>query len=153
MPKTPVQLQLLLAILAGWLNRHQQNVILYLQAENEILKAQIKGRPKFTDDERKRLAVLGKALGRKVLGDVASIVTPDTILRWHRQLVAMKWTFRRGGSKRAGVMKEIRKLVIKLAGENPFWGYTSIRDRLHHLGHRVSRSTVVNIMKQHGLDP
>ncbi len=153
MPKTPVQLQLLLAILAGWINRHQQGVIHYLQAENEILKAQLKGRPKFTDDERRRLAVLGKALGRKMLGEVASIVTPDTILRWHRQLVAMKWTFRRVGSKRAGVMKEIRRLIIKLTGENPLWGYTSIRDRLHHLGHRVSRSTVVNIMKEHGLDP
>mgnify|MGYP006919826745 CR=1 FL=1 len=86
---------LLLGIIAGWLNRQQQAVIDYLRTENEILKRQLNGRrPRFTNDERRRLAVKGKVLGRKVLATVASIVTPETILAWHRRLVALKWTIR-----------------------------------------------------------
>ena len=74
--------QLILVALAGWINRQQQDVIEYLQEENRVLKSKLKGkRIRFTDDERRRLAVKGKLLGRKVLGEVASIVTPDTILR------------------------------------------------------------------------
>ncbi len=77
--------QLLLVTLAGWINRHQQDVIDYIQEENRVLKAKLKGkRIRFTDDERRRLAVKGKALGRRALRAVASIVTPDTILAWHR---------------------------------------------------------------------
>lgn len=84
----------LLGILSGWLNRHQQAEIEYLQAENEILKRQLNGRRlRLTNDERRRLAVKGKALGRKMPGTMASIVTPDTIMAWHRRLVALKWTF------------------------------------------------------------
>ncbi len=75
--------QLLLVTLAGWINRQQQGVIAYIQEENRILKSKLKGkRLRFTDDERRRLAVKGKALGRKALRHVASIVTPDTILAW-----------------------------------------------------------------------
>ena len=88
---------LLVGILAGWLNRQQQAVIDYLQAENEILKRQLKGRrPSLSDDERRRLAVKGKTLGRKVLGEIACIVTPETILAWHRRLVATKLDVERG---------------------------------------------------------
>ena len=76
--------QVLLVALAGWINRHQQDAIAYIQEENRILRSKLKGkRIRFTDDERRRLAVKGKALGRKVLREVASIVTPDTILAWH----------------------------------------------------------------------
>ena len=81
------------------MNRHQQDVIAYIQEENCILKHKLKGkRIRFTDDERRHLAVKGKILGRKTLLKVASIVTPDTILRWHRKLVAMKYD----GSARRG---------------------------------------------------
>ena len=91
--------QLLLVALAGWINRHQQDVIDYIQEENRILKHKLKGkRIRFTDDERRRLAVKGKILGRKVLREAASIVTPDTILAWHRKLIAQKWDY----SKRRG---------------------------------------------------
>ena len=73
--------QLLLVTVAGWINRQQQDVIAYIQEENRILKGKLKGRRiRFTDDERRRLAVKGKVLGRKVLREVASIVTPATIL-------------------------------------------------------------------------
>ena len=91
----------LVVVFAGWLNRQQQVVIEYLKSENEILKLQLKGRRlRLTDEERRRLAVKGRALGRKVLAEIACIVTPDTILAWHRRLVALKWTFRRRTSGR-----------------------------------------------------
>ena len=78
--------QLLLVAVAGWMSRNQQNVIAYIQEENRILKNRLKGkRIRFTDDERRRLAVKGKMLGSKVLREVASIVTPNTILAWHRK--------------------------------------------------------------------
>ena len=89
-------LQVLLVTLAGWINRHQQHVIEYLMAENRVLKGQLTGRRlRLTDDERRRLAAKGRRLGRRLLRQVATLVTPDTILRWHRQLIARKWTFPR----------------------------------------------------------
>ncbi|MHC4698760.1 MAG: hypothetical protein ACYTFA_18680, partial [Planctomycetota bacterium] len=79
--------QLLLVTLAGWINRQQQDVIAYIQEEIRGLRNKLKGkRIRFTDDERRRLAVKGKTLGRKVLREVTSIVTPNTILAWHRKL-------------------------------------------------------------------
>lgn len=77
----PLHTHLFLGILAGWLNRHHQAVVEYLKTENEILKCQLDGRrPRLTDDEPRRLALKGKALGRKTLAAVACIVTLDTIL-------------------------------------------------------------------------
>jgi putative transposase len=88
------RLQVLLVTLAGWVNRHQQYVIEYLIEENRVLKGQLKGRRlRLTDDQRRRLAAKGRRLDRRVLRQVATIVTPDTIRRWHRQLIARKWTF------------------------------------------------------------
>ncbi len=86
-------LQLLLATFAGWVNRQQAQVIDYLVEENRVLKEQLKGRRLLlTDEQCRRLAAKGKVLGRRVLARIATIVTPDTILRWHRQLIAVKWT-------------------------------------------------------------
>jgi hypothetical protein len=85
--------QILLAALAGWINQQQQDVIEYLREENRVLKEQLRGkRLRLTDDQRRRLAAQGKILGRRVLGELATIVTPDTILAWHRKLIAAKWT-------------------------------------------------------------
>jgi putative transposase len=90
--------QLLLAILAGWRNRQQQEVIEYLRTENQILKEKLgKRRILLTDDQRRRLAVKGKVLGRKVLETIGMLVAPDTILHWHRLLVAQKWDYSDGG--------------------------------------------------------
>ena len=140
--------------LSGWLNRHQQAVIEYVQAENEIPKRQLNGRrPRLTNDERRRLAVKGKALGRKVLGTVACIVTPDTIMAWHRRLVALKWTFPQGRVGRPTVPQDVQHLIVEMARTQPRWGYTSISDRLRNLGHHVSRATVAKILKEHGLEP
>ena len=89
---TPIQrLTLLVVAVAGWIQRDQQLAIEYL-LENRVLKARLRGRRLgLTEDERRRLAVKGKALGRKLLEEVAGIVTPDTLLAWHRKLIAKKW--------------------------------------------------------------
>jgi transposase InsO family protein len=146
----------LLAALAGWINRHQQAAIDYLREENRILLQQLgQRRIRFSDEQRRRLARAGRAVGRRALQDLAGIVTPDTILAWHRKLVAAKWDQRekRRGPGRPGVMKEIEKLVIRFARENPSWGYRRIEGALVNLGHKVARTTVANILKRNGIDP
>src|SRR5215475_12521535 len=92
MDALPPPLSFFLRLFSGWVNRQQQAVIDYLLEENRILRAERgRRRLRLTDDQRRRLAVKGKALGRRRLGDIAGIVTPDTILRWHRRLVAQKY--------------------------------------------------------------
>src|SRR5262249_39490418 len=87
------QLQILFLMIAGWVNRHQQAIIEYLQEENRILVEQLRGKPRrFTDAQRTRLARKAKSIGRRRLLALGTIVTPDTLLRWFRVLVARKWT-------------------------------------------------------------
>jgi transposase InsO family protein len=93
------------------------------------------------------------ASGGPPLRDLATVVTPDTRLRWHRQLVARKWPYTKKGNGRRGVLAEIRQLVVRMAEENPTWGYTRIRGALKNLGHQVGRSTIARILKAHGLHP
>jgi hypothetical protein len=108
---------------AGWVNRHQQHVIEYLVEENRALREQLRGRRvRLTDDQRRRLAAKGQRLGRQVLRQVATIVTPDTILRWYRRLIAQKWTSESRRPGRPGLMKEIASLIVRMAAENPAWG-------------------------------
>ncbi len=99
----PSALYFLLPTFAGWVNRRQQEVVDYLMEENRVLREQLDrqlrgGRIRFTDDQRRRLAAKGKLLGRKLLHEYACLVTPDTILRWYRKLVARKYD----GSARRG---------------------------------------------------
>jgi len=148
--------QLLLLILAGWVNHGQQDVIAYLIAENRVLRQKLgKKRILLNDNQRRRLGVKGKVLGRKILQEIASIASPDTILRWHRELVARHWDFsmRRGSVGRPPLSQEIVDLVLKLAKENPRWGYTRIQGALHNLGRAISDTTVARILKQRGIDP
>jgi transposase InsO family protein len=146
--------QFLLAALAGWLNGQQQEILAYLVEENRVLRAQLGGRRlRLTDDQRRRLAARGRPLGRRVLHHVATIVTPDTILRWHRQLIARKWTYARRQPGRPGVRQETQRLVVRMAEENPTWGYSRIRGALQNLGHRVARSTIARILKEQGIPP
>lgn len=147
--------QLLSVIVAGYISSEQQRVIDYLKTENQILREQLgTKRPRLTDDQRRKLAVLGNALGRKTLAEICSIVTPDTILRWHRRLIARKYD---GSDKRKPgrprVMQEIRRLVLMMATENRSWGYKRIEGELRKLGHRVARTTVANILREHGIEP
>ena len=147
-------LQVLLVTLAGWVNRHQQHVIEYLVEENRVLKEQVKGRRlRLTDDQRRRLAAKGRRLGGRVLRQVATIVTPDTILRWHRQLIARKWTFTPKRPGRPGIIQEISSLILRMATENPAWGYTRIQGALKNLGHDVARTTVAKVLKDNGIAP
>jgi putative transposase len=115
---------LLLLILAGWINRRQQDAAEYLLTENQILREKL-GRKRIllNDYERRRLAIKGKILGRKVLDQLATIVTPETILRWHRELVAAHWDYskRRKSSGRPPVAQEIVELVLRMAAEARAW--------------------------------
>ena len=145
----------LIVTVAGWLNRKQVAVVEYLIEENRVLRAQLDGRRlRLTDAQRRRLAVKGKAIGRKALADVASIVTPDTILRWHRELVAKKYD----GSKRRGpgrprTAEFIVDLIVRMAEENPRWGYTRIRGALGNIGFEIGRTTIKRILSEHGIEP
>jgi putative transposase len=149
--------QLLLAILAGWVNRQQQDVIEYLRTENQVLKEKLgKRRILLSDEQRRRLARKGKVLGRKMLDTIGTVFTPDTILRWHRLLVAQKWDYSNRSKKTPGrppVADEIRTLVVRLASENPSWGYDRIQGALANLGHTIADATVGNILKEHGIEP
>src|SRR3989454_318442 len=149
-------LHILIAMVAGWIQRHQQHVITYLQEENRILKAQRGGRRlRLTDTERRRLAALAHPLGRKRLKEVATLATPDTLLRWYQRLIAQKFD----GSKqrrplgRPRVAEEIELLVVRMAEENPTWGYRRIQGALANLGHPIDKLTVRNILCRHHLEP
>jgi hypothetical protein len=146
-------LQIWFALLIGWLDRQEREALAYLIEENRVLRAQLDGRRlHLSDADRRRLAVRAFRLGRQALRNVATIVTPDTLLRWHRQLIARKWTYARK-SPRRGVLAEIRSLVVRMAVDNPTWGYTRIQGALKNVGHRVGRSTIARVLKAHGLPP
>jgi hypothetical protein len=106
-------LQVIIAIVAGWINRHQQHVITYLKEENQVLKSKLpNGRLRLTDTERRRLAKLAQPLSRKQLRDTATIATPDTLMRWYNQLIAGKFdgSKKRNGLGRPRVDQEIERI-------------------------------------------
>src|SRR5262249_16065666 len=112
-------LRMLLLIVTGWLDRRERGMLAYLIEENRVLRRQMgERRLRLTDDDRRKLAARAYRLGRQALREVATIVTPDTLLRWHRQLVARKWTYPRKPAARGCVPVEIRQLVVRMAGEN-----------------------------------
>src|SRR5207237_10040167 len=104
--------------------------------ENCVLREQLKGHClRLKDDQRRRLAAKGHRLGRRLLGRVATIVTPDTILRWHRRLIAEKWTYARKRPGRPGTMKALAAVIERMATEHPTWGYSRIQGALKNLDH------------------
>ena len=127
----------------------------YLVAENRILRQQIKRCVQLNDGERKTLAEIGQKLGKQALEEVATIVKPDTILAWHRKLVAQKFdgSQQRKRPGRPAVHAELETLVVRLAQENRTWGYDRIVGALMHLGYHTSDQTVGNILKRHGIPP
>ena len=148
-------LQMIFVMFAGWVNEHQRAVLAYLQEENRVLR-EVHGRKRlrFNDDQRRRLAAKGRALGRRLLCDIGSVVTPDTILRWHRELIARKYD----GSEarvpgRPAICEEVRALVALMASENEGRGYTRIVGELAKVRYKVSRSTVRRILKERGMKP
>ena len=148
--------QLALFVIAGWVRREQQQVIEYLRTENTVLREKLgEKRVLLSDDQRRRLAVKGKILGYKRLSEFGNLFTPDTVLRWHRQLVATKWDHsdKRRPPGRPRVRKAIIELTLQLAKENPTWGYNRIQGALANVGYCISDTTVGNILKSHGIEP
>ena len=127
----------------------------YLMRENRVLQAQIKGPLRLTDGERRTLAEIAKKLGKKALEEIANIVKPDTLLAWHRRLIAKKFD----GSKkrkypgRPRIDEKLEELIVRFATDNPRWGYDRIVGALGNLGHKVSDQTVGNVLKRHGIPP
>ena len=145
---------MLLLTVTSWLDRQEREVLAYLVEENRVLRRQVGGRRlRLTDDDRRKLAARAYRVGRRTLRGLATIVTPDTLLRWHRQFIARKWTYAKQGKTRRGVLTEIRQLVRRMAEENPKWGYTRIQGALKNLGHRVGRSTIARILRAAGIPP
>ena len=137
----------MLEVLTDWLERREPEAIAYLIEENRLLRRQLPTRRlRLTDDDRRRLAARAYRVGRTALREIA---TPDTSLRWHRQLIARRWRYARQPWRR-GIMREIRRLVAQMAKENPTWGYTRIQGALKNVGHRVGRSTIRRILKAAG---
>jgi hypothetical protein len=147
-------LQFLLLTVAGWMTRDQRKVMEYLIAENTVLREQLGSkRIRYTDAQRRRLAVAAKKLGRRALSKLATLVTPETLLRWYRRLVAKKYDgSNRRGPGRAPTVVDIVQLVLRMARENS-WGYTRIRGALNNLGHDIGRNTIKRILLEAGIDP
>jgi hypothetical protein len=148
-------LHVLIALVASWLQRHQQHVIMYLMEENHVLKAHHGGRRRLTDPERHRLAALAHPLGRKRLQEIATLATPDTLLRWYKRLIAQKFdgSTCRKQLGRPPVAEEVERLAVQMAKENPTWGYRRIQGALANLGYRIDKLTVRNILRRHSIDP
>jgi transposase InsO family protein len=144
-----------LVTVAGWMNQQQLSAIEYLREENRVLREQMGNRRlRFNDEQRRRLAARGKELGRKVLEEVATIVTPDTLLAWHRRLIAQKYDGSRNRQPgRPRKADEIEALVLQMAKENRDWGYRRIQGALSNLGHDIARSTIAGILQRHGIEP
>ena len=153
--ESPQSLQFVVIVLAGWMNQRQQNVIEYLRQENRVLGEQLGDRRlRFNDDQLRRLAVRAKGLGRKLLMEIATLVTPTTLLAWHRKLIAQKYD---GSARRKPgrpvTRKDLAALVVRMAEENREWGYRRIQGALSNLGHECARSTIADILRRHGIEP
>jgi transposase InsO family protein len=145
----------LLAYITGSVDQELLVRTAYLVTENRILRQQITGRVQLNDGERKSLAEIGKKLGKQALAEMATIVKPETILAWHRELSAQKFdgSRQRKAPGRPPVDAALEALVVRLARENRSWGYERIVGALRHLGYTISDQTVGNILKRHGISP
>src|SRR5919109_564174 len=145
----------LLAYITGSVDQELLVRTAYLVTENRILRQQITGRVQLNDGERKSLAEIGKKLGKQALAEMATIVKPETILAWHRELSAQKFdgSRQRKAPGRPPVDAALEALVVRLARENCSWGYERIVGALRHLGYTISDQTVGNMLKRHGISP
>ena len=151
----PQVLQFLVVAVAGWISQQPRDVIDSLQEENRVRREQLgPGRLRFTDAQRRRRAAKATRLGRRVRRDLHTLVTPETLLRWHRQLIARTYDGRgRRGPGRPRVMDTTRRLIVRMAPENREWGDTRIRGARGNLGHQVARGPLANVRKERGLEP
>jgi putative transposase len=156
----PLPVQFLIALVISAFNERMTLRFQYLHEENRVLRevfTEITGRKRvpFSDDQRRRLAVRGKALSPAERKACCQIVSPQTLLDWFRKLAVKKYdsSANRKTPGRPRKPEHIRELVIRLANENPSWGYTKIRDALRGLKHDIARSTVASILQEAGIEP
>jgi putative transposase len=126
--------------------------LLVLRHENAVLRCQVK-RVRYQPADRVWLSALARLIPRHRWAEVFG-VTPDTLLRWHRRLVAWKWTYpHRKTPGRPSTPVSVVRLVVAMARQNPGWGHRRIQGELARLGHRIAYSTVWEILKKAGIDP
>jgi putative transposase len=130
--------------------REKEIEILLLRHQLRVLERQV-GRPELTQVDRALLAAFSRVLPRRTW--TSFFVTPATLLRWHRELVARRWTYPHRRSGRPATAGAIRELVVRLAGENPGWGYRRIHGELVGLGVKIAASTVWTILREAGIEP
>ena len=156
--KLPLHWRFFFLLFAGYVNREQQKAIDYLLVEREgMLELLGDRRILLSTKHKRRLAAKAKALGRKALKKIGTIVTPDTLMRWYRELIAVKYD----GSKsrksnsigRPRTRDDICALIIKMAKENDGWGYGRLKGALKTLGIKLSRSTIKRVLQAAGLEP
>ncbi|MBN1346708.1 MAG: transposase [Phycisphaerae bacterium] len=144
-----------LVAVTGWMNRQQQEAIAYLTEENRILREKLgQKRILLTISQKRRLAAAAARLPRQVLREVGTLFSPDTLLTWHRWLIARKYdvSLQRGKPGPAPTKQRmIRQLVLRMAEENPDWGYGRMYGELKKLGYKVHWQTVRRVMLDHGL--
>jgi len=145
----------LVVSVAGWMNQHQQHVIEYLIEENRVLREQIGNRRmRFTNSQRCRLAAKARKLSRKTLEHVATIVTPATLLAWHRKVDCPE--VRRQRLPYTGTSADgdgDRRARCPFRYGNQTWGYLRVQGAVANLGHKLARNTIANILKRHGIEP
>ena len=151
---------MLLTMIAGWMNRQQQEIIEYLQAENGILREELqkatgKKRILLSDAQRRRLATFAKRVGRKALFDISNVFSPDTLLMWHRKLVARKYdgSKNRGKGGRPPISDYLKQLIIDMAKDNKHLGIRKLYGFMKYLGYKVSATTISRVLREHGIDP
>jgi len=154
MPRVLDPFRFVLISVAGWVSQHHLQAIDYLREENRVLREQLGGRRlRLNDDQCRRLAIKAKGLRRKLLAEMTTIVTPETLLAWHRRLVARKYDGSgKRGPGRPRLPGEIEALV-RMAEENRDWGYRRIQGALSNLGHELARSTIAEMLRRHGIEP
>jgi hypothetical protein len=152
MGSVPPLLSFLLMIAAGWVHRHQLIFIESLQAENRLLKDRLRGnRMRFTNAERALLARKAKAVGRKALLELDTVVSADTLVRWHRRLIAETWNFvHRRGPGRPGIRPKISDLIVRMAQDNPSCGYTRIHGALAEAQREIATDWIAAYRKYIG---
>ena len=153
----PLPIQFLVATIAAAINDRMARQLEYAQEEVRTLKEALTTatgteRIRVTEAQRRRLAVMGKALTPRERETCCQIVRPERILAWLRRLAAAKYDsskVRGAGRPRKG--RDVRRLVVKLAQENPRWGYTKIRDALRGLGIEIGRTAIADILGEAGI--
>jgi hypothetical protein len=151
---------MLLTMLAGWINRQQQDAINFLMEENKILKHELlkatgKKRIILNKTQKRRLGILAKRVGRKMLFDISCVFAPDTFLKWFSQLAGKKYDGSKHRSKfgRPKITDELKQLIIQMAKDHKHLGCRMLHGYLKYLGYKVSLATISRVLKEHGIEP